>query len=155
MRILDGAREELAAALDDLRELARGIHPAVLTDRGLEAAVEALATRSPVPVEFETPVEQLPRAVEAAAYYVIAESLTNVTSTRAQPRQRARRPRERQGDRDGLRRRRRRRRSGSGSGLRGLADRVEALDGTLVVDSPPHGGTCVTAVIPLQTDQAR
>ena len=76
--VLESAREELAAALDDLRELARGIHPAVLTDRGLAAAVEALATRSPVPVEFETPEEELPRPVEAAAYYVIAEALANV-----------------------------------------------------------------------------
>ena len=76
--VLDSAREELAAALDELRELARGIHPAVLTDRGLAAAVEALATRSPVPVEFETPEEELPRAVAAAGYYVIAEALANV-----------------------------------------------------------------------------
>ena len=76
--VLEGARAELAAALDDLRELARGIHPAVLTDRGLAAAVEALAARSPVPVEFETPDEELPAPVEAAAYYVIAEALANV-----------------------------------------------------------------------------
>ncbi len=73
-----GASAELAAALDELRELARGIHPAVLTDRGLAAAVTALADRSPVPVEIEAmPDARLPAAVEAAAYYVIAEAITN------------------------------------------------------------------------------
>ncbi|MEJ7793819.1 MAG: histidine kinase [Gaiellaceae bacterium] len=66
-QVLEAARDELLAALDELRELARGIHPAVLTDRDLSAAVEALTLRSPVPVEFETPDEPLPSAVEAAA----------------------------------------------------------------------------------------
>ncbi|MBA2297579.1 MAG: PAS domain S-box protein, partial [Actinobacteria bacterium] len=68
--ILESARSELALAIEDLRELARGIHPAVLTDRGLEAAVTTLAGRSPVPVEVVVPAERLPGAVEAAAYYV-------------------------------------------------------------------------------------
>ena len=76
--MLESAREELAAALDELRELARGIHPAILTDRGLAAALEALAARLPMPVEIETPEVELPQAVEAAAYYVIAEALANV-----------------------------------------------------------------------------
>jgi PAS domain S-box-containing protein len=154
--ILESAREELAAALDELRELARGIHPAVLTDRGLGAAVEALATRSPVPVEFETPVEELPRAVAAAGYYVIAEALANVIKYAGATAVNVRVARENGraivtvsddgvGGAD----------PGSGSGLRGLADRVEALGGNLTVDSPAHGGTCVTAVIPLQTDQAQ
>ena len=76
--MLESAREELAAALDELRELARGIHPAVLTDRSLTAALEALASRSPIPVEIDAPENELPRPVEAAAYYVVAEALANV-----------------------------------------------------------------------------
>ena len=76
--MLEAAREELAAALDELRELARGIHPAVLTDRGPGGSLEALATRSPVPVEFDVPESGCRAPVEAAAYYVIAESLANV-----------------------------------------------------------------------------
>ena len=91
--VLESAREELAAALDELRELARGIHPAVLTDRGLAAALEALASRLPIPVEIETPEVELPQAVEAAAYYVIAEALANVIKYAARVgRQRARQP---------------------------------------------------------------
>jgi PAS domain S-box-containing protein len=154
--VLEAAREELAAALDELRELARGIHPAVLTDRGLAAAVEALATRSPMPVEFETPSEELPRPVEAAAYYVIAEALANVIKYADATGVNVRVARE-DGraivavSDDGV--------GGAdpeqGSGLSGLADRVEALGGSLTVDSPAGGGTCVTAVIPLQTDQTR
>src|SRR5687767_9653395 len=77
---LTAARDELALALEELRELARGLHPAVLTDRGLRAAVEMLADRAPVPVEITDVLdERLPEPVEAAAYYLIAESLTNVT----------------------------------------------------------------------------
>ena len=78
-RLLEAARGELSRALEELRELARGIHPAVLTDRGLEAALEALADRAPLPVDLEAmPTDRLPAAVEAAAYFVVAESLTNV-----------------------------------------------------------------------------
>ena len=154
--VLEAAREELAAALDELRELARGIHPAVLTDRGLAAAVEALANRSPVPVEFETPAEELPRPVEAAAYYVIAEALANVIKYAEAAEVNVRvacedgRAVVTVSD-DGV--------GGAdateGSGLSGLADRVEALGGSLMVDSPAGGGTCVIASIPLQTDQTR
>ena len=110
--VLESAREELAAALDELRELARGIHPAILTDRGLAAALEALASRLPIPVEIETPEVELPQAVEAAAYYVIAEALANVIKyARASVVERPRHVQrdERQGR--GRRRRRRRRRS--------------------------------------------
>src|SRR5262249_1183739 len=71
--LLEGSREELAQALEELRELARGIHPAVLTDRGLEAALEALAARSPLPVEIKGASCELPAQVEAAAYYVVSE----------------------------------------------------------------------------------
>ncbi len=76
--LLAGAREELTHALEELRELARGIHPAVLTDRGLGPALETLVARAPFPVELHSPEERLAPAVEAAAYYVVAESLTNV-----------------------------------------------------------------------------
>jgi len=153
--VLDGARAELAAALDELRELARGIHPAVLTDRGLAAAIEALATRSPVPVEFEAPQEKLPSSVDAAAYYVIAEALANVikyadaTGVNVRVARDDGRAVVTVSD-DGV--------GGAdpagGSGLSGLADRVEALGGNLTVESRPGEGTCVTAVIPLQPDRA-
>jgi signal transduction histidine kinase len=128
----------------------------VLTDRGLAAAVETLANRSPVPVAFETPAEELPSQVEAAAYYVIAEALANVIkyadATEVNVRVACENGRaavtvsdDGVGGADAT----------EGSGLSGLADRVEALGGSLTVDSPAGGGTCVTAVIPLQTDQAR
>jgi PAS domain S-box-containing protein len=148
--LLTNAGEELSLALDELRELARGLHPAVLTDRGLRAAVEALAGRAPVAVELaEMPDERLPAPVEAAAYYLIAEALTNVSkyaeATMARVRVVA-------GGTsvtvevadDGL--------GGAdpagGSGLRGLADRVEALGGSLEVHSPAGGGTSLQATIP-------
>ena len=145
--VLESAREELAAALDELRELARGIHPAVLTDRGLAAALEALASRLPIPVEIETPEVELPQAVEAAAYYVIAEALANVikyarasvVNVRVTSNENSARVEvvdDGVGGAD----------PATGSGLRGLSDRVAALEGTLEVDSPPdrrhphHGG---------------
>ena len=148
--LLTSSGEELALALDELRELARGLHPAVLTDRGLRTAVETLAGRAPVVVELgEMPDERLPAPVEAAAYYLVAEALTNVAkyaeATTARVRVLA-------GDAsvtvevtdDG--------RGGAdpagGSGLRGLADRVEALGGTLEIDSPLGEGTSLRATIP-------
>ncbi|MGH3110492.1 MAG: PAS domain-containing sensor histidine kinase [Gaiellaceae bacterium] len=150
--VLAAAREELAQALAELRELARGIHPAVLTDRGLSAAVDALVARSPVPVEAEVPEATMPPAVEAAAYYVVAEALTNVVkygqASAAEVSVKA--------DNgtvtvtvsdDGV--------GGAdpaqGSGLRGLADRVEALEGHLVVTSPRGRGTTVRAEIPIDS----
>jgi PAS domain S-box-containing protein len=148
--ILAGAREELTHALEDLRELARGIHPAVLTDRGLGAAVDALVARSPLPVEADIEPVPLPPAVEAAAYYVVAEALTNVVKYAQASSAVVRIARENGmlavtvGD-DGI--------GGAdpagGSGLRGLADRVAALDGSLSVASPQGGGTAVRAEIPL------
>ena len=151
-RILAGAREELTHALADLRELARGIHPAVLTDRGLSAAVDALVSRSPVPVEAEVPAVKLPPAVEAAAYYVVAEALTNVVKYGQAS---AAEVSVETGNGtvtvtvrdDGV--------GGAdpahGSGLRGLADRVEALEGRLMVASPPGRGTTVRAEIPIDS----
>ena len=151
--VLESAREELAAALDELRELARGIHPAVLTDRGLAAALEALAARLPIPVEIETPEVELPQAVEAAAYYVVAEALANVIKyarasvvdvrvTSNETSARVEVVDDGVGGADPV----------TGSGLRGLSDRVAALEGTLEVDSPPTGGTRITAEIPLDPD---
>ena len=148
--LLQGAGEELSLALDELRELARGLHPAVLSDHGLRAAVEMLAGRAPVPVEIDAvPEGRLPEPVEAAAYYLIAEALTNVAKYA-----RAATVRVRVVARDG--------RlevevaddgaggadPSAGSGLRGLADRVEALGGTLEILSPAGAGTTLRAAIP-------
>jgi PAS domain S-box-containing protein len=148
---LTAAAEELTLALAELRELARGLHPAVLTDRGLNAAVEMLAGRSPVPVTIAAmPGERLPEPVEAAAYYLIAEALTNVAKY-AQASAAVVGVAEHAAtvvvevSDDGI--------GGAdaakGSGLRGLVDRVEALGGTLAVTSPPGGGTSLRAELPL------
>ncbi|MFN8161104.1 MAG: histidine kinase [Solirubrobacterales bacterium] len=148
--LLDEAVAELGATASELRELARGIHPAVLTDRGLGAAVEGLAGRSPVPVEVvESPVERLPAPVESAGYFVVAEALTNVARYSGASRAEVRIARRNGGvevevSDDGVGGAR----AGEGSGLSGLADRVEALDGTFEVDSPPGGGTRIVARIP-------
>ena len=148
--IVEQARMELTQALAELRELARGIHPAVLTDRGLGPALEALVGRALVPVELEAPSERLTPAVEAAAYYVVAEALTNVAkyaqASTAEVRVTPTRGAlvvtvcdDGVGGAD----------PAAGSGLRGLADRVAVLDGSLSVESAPGGGTCIRAEIPL------
>ena len=148
-KLLNGASEELAQALEELRELARGIHPAVLSDRGLSAALEALAGRAPLPVEVLAPEERLPPPVEAAAYYVVSEALTNVAKyaqasavgvrvTRLNGHAVVEVADDGVGGADPL----------NGSGLRGLADRVEALDGRLHVESAPGRGTVIRAEIP-------
>jgi len=149
-KMLTGAREELAQALAELRELARGIHPAVLTDRGLRPALEMLASRSQVPVELEVPDKRFAPEAEAAVYYVIAETLTNVakyaqaSSARVEVAQSNGALRVLVSD-DGV--------GGAdpagGSGLRGLLDRVAVLDGTLELESPLGVGTAVRAEIPL------
>jgi signal transduction histidine kinase len=154
----EGAREllraaggELDEALDELRELARGIHPAVLSDRGLDAALETLASRAPLPVELEVRVgERLPEPVELAAYFVVTEALTNVAKYACASRATVRAVRLNGrlvvevaddgvggADPDG------------GSGLRGLADRVSALDGTLELRSDALSGTLLRADIPV------
>ena len=153
MEILGQASDELALALEELRELARGIHPAVLTDRGLTAALETLAARAPLPVELQAPTERLAPPVEAAAYYVVAEALTNVvkyaeaSAVNVTVEQRDGHVVVEVAD-DGV--------GGAkpaeGSGLSGLADRVEALDGTLRVESPAGRGTRITAEIPVAPD---
>jgi PAS domain S-box-containing protein len=149
--ILSSARGELAQALEELRELARGIHPAVLTDRGLSAAVDALVARSPVPVTADVSASGLEPAVEAAVYYVVSESLANVAKY-AHARAVEVRVDATEGgvtvtvSDDGV--------GGAdplaGSGLRGLADRLAALDGTLSIESPRGEGTRVLAVIPVR-----
>jgi signal transduction histidine kinase len=148
--LLDGAGEELEAALGELRELARGIHPAVLSDRGLRTALETLAGRAPVPVELERlPSERLPEAVELAAYFVVAEALTNVAKYAEASR--AVVDVERDNGRlvvsvsdDGV--------GGAdpddGTGLRGLADRLAVIEGRLDIDSQRGLGTTITARIP-------
>jgi signal transduction histidine kinase len=147
--LLAEAQDELKTALAELRDFARGIHPAILTDQGLAPAVRTLAQRAPVPVELAIPDDRLPAAVETTAYYVIAEALANI----------ARHAAARSGSVSVARR------NGvvvvevrddgvggaslaAGTGLRGLADRVAALDGQLGVTSPPGGGTALTAEIP-------
>jgi signal transduction histidine kinase len=149
-QLLAGAGSELDAALAELRELARGIHPAVLTDRGLSTALETLATRAPVPVELgELPDERLPEAVELAAYFVVAEALTNVA--KYSEASHATVQVERNNGRvvvevadDGI--------GGAdparGTGLRGLADRLAVLEGRLEVESAKGEGTTITASIP-------
>ncbi len=148
--MLDAALADLETATAELRELARGIHPAVLSDRGLRAAVQALAGRAAVPVEVgELPADRLPSDVEAAAYFVIAEALTNVARY-AEAESAAVDVRRDNGvlvvsvSDDGI--------GGAepsrGTGLRGLADRLAALDGRLEVESPAGAGTEVKAVIP-------
>jgi signal transduction histidine kinase len=148
--ILDDAQTELGRATEELRELARGIHPAVLSDRGLGAAIDALAARAPFPVAVDAKVDgRLPNPVEAAAYFVVAEALTNVVRHAAADhaevgiRQDNGRLRVEVRD-DGA--------GGadpSGSGLRGLSDRVTALDGSLEIKSRSGGGTTVRATIPI------
>jgi PAS domain S-box-containing protein len=151
-QLLAGAADELQQAIEELRELARGIHPAVLTDRGLEAALEALAGRSPTPVEIAVSLgeQRLPPQVEAAAYYVVSEALANVAKyagangvTVSISREDAHACVEVADDGVGGAS------PSSGSGLRGLADRVEALEGQLEVLSPPGEGTRVRAQIPV------
>jgi signal transduction histidine kinase len=152
VKLIAQAREEAQAAVKELRELARGIHPAVLSDRGLGAALEALAARAPVPVEVSgVPECPLTHEVEACAYFVTAEALTNVAKyahassawvelTLEDDRLRVQVRDDGVGGADPT----------TGTGLRGLRDRVDALDGELDVDSPPGGGTVVTVEVPVR-----
>jgi signal transduction histidine kinase len=149
--LLAGAQQELTLALGELRELARGIHPAILSDRGLGAALEALAGRAPIEVDLAAlPSDRLPEPIEAAAYFVVAEALTNVVKY-AHANQAIVSVSRRNGHAvvevsdDGI--------GGAdpdrGSGLRGLADRVSALDGRMLLDSPAGSGTRLRAEIPV------
>jgi PAS domain S-box-containing protein len=143
---LDNAR----SAIDELRELVHGIHPAVLTHRGLAAAVKDLASRAPVPVVVEIADERFPSSMELAAYFVIAEALTNVAKYAQASKARVASTRTASHlvlavDDDGVGGAR----PSLGSGLAGLADRIETLGGTLSVSSRPGHGTHVRAEIPL------
>jgi signal transduction histidine kinase len=148
-QLVAGASDELARSLAELRELARGIHPAAL-EQGLQHALEGLVLRSPVPAELVAdPGPRLPRPVEFAAYFVASEALANVGKYARASAVVVRLTRTGSGAvvaiaDDGV--------GGAdpagGSGLRGLADRVEALGGRLVVTSPPGEGTVVTAELP-------
>jgi signal transduction histidine kinase len=149
-RMLDGAGAELDAALEELRELARGIHPAVLSDRGLDAALETLARRAPLPVELNREsYDRLPESIELAAYFVVSEALTNVAkyadASHAQVNVARRNGKllvevadDGVGGAD----------PDNGTGLRGLADRLAVIEGRLEVDSPPGAGTTIRARIP-------
>ena len=148
--LLDGALGELRTSLAELRELAQGIHPAVLSEKGLDAALYALAARAPLPVTLDSDNDgRLPEPVEIAAYYAVSEALTNVAkyarATHADVEVRRDNGSLRVavsddgvGGADAAR----------GSGLRGLADRVAALDGTLSVESPPGRGTTLRVEFP-------
>lgn len=148
-QLLTGAQRELQAALQELRELARGIHPAILTERGLHAAIGSLVDRAPLPVSTEVAAERHPATVESAAYFVVTEALANIAkhANAGSASVRVRRVDHRlviEIADDGC--------GGAvpavGSGLQGLADRVGALEGSLVIVSPPGGGTTIRAEIP-------
>jgi signal transduction histidine kinase len=150
-QLLADARNELAASLQELRDLARGIHPAILSDHGLLAALDALTARAPLPVAlFVEPGGRAPEPVEMAAYYLVSEALTNILkhsdATRASVSLTRRGTRlfvavadDGAGGAD----------RATGSGLRGLTDRIEALGGRLEISSPPGAGTTLRAEIPL------
>jgi signal transduction histidine kinase len=147
--LVAAARDDLTHALEELRELARGIHPVILTERGLRPALEMLARRAPFDVDVQTPDERLPDAVEAVSYYIASEALANAAKY-AQASQVDIRVEHGNGTvvvevaDDGV--------GGAdpaaGSGLRGLVDRVEAVGGRLRITSPPGGGTTVAAEMP-------
>ncbi|MGH8933026.1 MAG: sensor histidine kinase, partial [Egibacteraceae bacterium] len=149
--LVDAAHEHAKQALVELRDLARGIHPAILADRGLNAALSALAARSPVPVVVTCPDGRFPDAVESAAYFVVAEALANVAKhARATSaaicvsRQDGRLVVDVTDDgRGGA--------DAGGAGLKGLADRVAALDGTLALSSPAGGPTIVRVELPCES----
>jgi signal transduction histidine kinase len=150
-KLLDDASRELDTGLAELRELARGLHPAVLSDHGLLRALEALTARLPVPVDVDVELEERPpRDAEATAYYIAAEALTNVarhaeaTGARVTVRRdhatlRVEIADDGKGGAD----------AETGTGLLGLRDRAEAAGGTLGIASPPGAGTVIVATLPL------
>ncbi|MFE7111504.1 sensor histidine kinase [Streptomyces sp. NPDC057575] len=149
-RMVDEAHGEVKVALQELRDLARGIHPAVLTDRGLDAALSAIASRCTVPVTVEVDLPGRPaQAIEGIAYFTVSELLQNVSKHarathasvdvwRAADRLMLQVTDDGRGGAD----------AAAGSGLAGLAERLDAVDGVLVVDSPQGGPTRITAELP-------
>jgi len=149
---LEGAAKELDLALEELRELARGLHPAALTEQGLGPALANLAKRLPIEVDLSAPDGRLPENIEATAYYIVSEALTNVVKhaqaktakvdmTLADDVLRFEVTDDGRGGADPF----------AGSGILGLRDRAEAVGGTLFVISPPGKGTVVTAQLPLKS----
>jgi signal transduction histidine kinase len=147
--LVDEALQNAEAATRELRELAHGILPSVLTHGGLRAGVRALASRMSIPVEIEVSVDRLPSAVEATAYFTVAEALTNVAKHSRADRATVRARLHSHSLQvevcdDGV--------GGAqadGTGLVGLKDRLAVLDGSLWVESPPDGGTRIAASIPV------
>jgi len=148
--LLEDAGRELDQGLAELREIARGLHPGVLSDHGLERALDAVIERLPLPITLEVPPERLPGDLEATVYYIVAEAVTNVAKHAAAPSASVTIAREgavlrvtvRDSGRGGAD-------PGAGTGLLGLRDRAEAAGGTLSFDSPPGRGTTIVASIPL------
>ncbi|MFI8007692.1 sensor histidine kinase [Streptomyces sp. NPDC086010] len=147
--LLARAHDEAGAALVEIRELIRGIHPRVLTDRGLAAAVEDVADRSVVPVDVDLPLPRLPQPVESAVYFAVCEALANVArhsgASRARVTGRADGGRltvEVRDDGNGGAA------TGGGTGLQGVADRLSVLDGRLLLSSPPGGPTVLRLDVP-------
>jgi signal transduction histidine kinase len=147
--LIDETTAELLRAVREVRDLARGLHPTILTDAGLAAAVEALAERTPLPVKVAVTEARFPPEIEAAAYYVVAEGLTNIAryagATEARVEATAKGGRlvvtvtdDGRGGAD----------PSSGSGLRGLVDRLAAIDGELQITSRAGDGTTLTAILP-------
>ena len=156
---LEGAVTEVAGVLEDLGEIARGLHPAALSEGGLGPALGALARRSAVPVDLDVQVTgRLPETAEVAAYYAVAEAVTNTAKharasavkVEVAARDRVVHLRVSDDGRGGAD-------FGRGSGLVGLKDRVEALGGRILLDSPPGSGTVLDVVLPLdaQAQSAR
>jgi signal transduction histidine kinase len=147
--LVDQALEHAQETTAELRELAHGILPAALTHGGLRDGVDAIASRMPLPIELELPDGRLPANVEATAYFVVAEALTNVAKHAHASRAwvnaavvgGALDVEIRDDGVGGALR--------DGSGLVGMKDRLSAVDGRLRVDSPPGGGTVITAMIPM------
>jgi signal transduction histidine kinase len=149
--LLDEALEHARRATDELRELAHGILPSALTLGGLDPGIRALASRMSIPVDVDVSVDRLPETVEATAYFIVAEALTNVTKhARAQQAtvnvhrvDGVLRVEVRDDGVGGA--------DSDGHGLLGLRDRLAALEGTLQVESPAGGGTQITAFVPVLT----
>jgi PAS domain S-box-containing protein len=155
--VIDLARSELRLALQELRELARGIHPTVLTGRGLAAALRAMARRSAIPIDLELDLSadrRLPPAIEGCAYFVIGEALANAlrhaeaTHVTIRVQELPEHVRFSIAD-DGIGGAT----IGAGSGLTAARDRVAAMGGTLAISSPPAGPTKLTATVPLASSQ--
>jgi signal transduction histidine kinase len=152
---LAAAHDEAMLALTELRQFIRGLHPAVLSDRGLVAALSGLAARAPLPVRLQVDVPRpASAAVEAVAYFIVSEALANVakhaqatqaevTVTRVDDRLRLVVADDGRGGAEPG--------AGDGTGLRGLAQRAAAVDGTLTIDSPPGGPTTITAELPCES----